>query len=326
VIDAGESHWPRVRDASVVICAYTEERWGDLARAVESALGQSVQPREVVVVVDHNPGLLKRATCELGKAVVVPNVQRAGLAGARNSGVLSTAGDVVAFLDDDAAADSSWLAELLRGYEEGRVLGVGGHIEPSWSTHRPRWFPDEFNWVVGCTYRGVRAEAGPVRNLIGANMSMRRCVFDAVGGFRQEMGRLEETDFCIRAQVAFPSACWLYWPTALVSHSVTPERASWRFFRARCFNEGVAKAAMVTLTSRAAGLESERRYVRRVLPAGVIRETLRLGRRDVGGPARAAAIVAGLLYTAAGYGLAALRLRFRRAGDAVDVPRRGATP
>src|SRR5581483_7826900 len=102
---------------------------------------------------------------------------------------LVTGSDAIAFLDDDAAADPSWLAELLRGYQERDVLGVGGRIDPAWSTKRPRWFPEEFAWVVGCTYRGIPSHPSPVRNLIGANMSLRRSVFDAVGGFRTELGR-----------------------------------------------------------------------------------------------------------------------------------------
>lgn len=311
---------------SVVICAYTEDRWEDLERAVGSVRNQTVAARDVVVVVDHNPSLLKRARHELVGADVVANTQRPGLAGARNSGVDATVGAVVAFLDDDAQADPDWLAELQRGYLTNRILGVGGRIDPLWRPSRPGWFPEEFNWVVGCTYRGVPVVRAPVRNMIGANMSARRTVIDAVGGFRQELGRLEETDFCIRGQELFPEGEWLYCPTAHVLHSVTPERSTWSYFRARCYNEGLAKAAMVMLTGRQAGLASERSYTLKVLPTGIVRELARIGRFDLTGPARAAAIGVGLAYTAAGYARASLRLRRRPAGDEVDVPRRGNTP
>ena len=46
--------------ASVVICCYTHERWDDLQAAIASVLAQSPAPEEVLVVVDHNPGLLER--------------------------------------------------------------------------------------------------------------------------------------------------------------------------------------------------------------------------------------------------------------------------
>lgn len=311
---------------SVVICAYTEDRWEDLQRAVKSALNQTVPPREVVVVVDHSPGLLDRARHELAGVSIVPNSQRAGLAGARNSGIEATNSAVVAFLDDDATADPDWVAELRRGYTSGNVLGVGGRIDPHWHAPRPTWFPDEFNWVVGCTYRGLPVVASQVRNMIGASMSVRRTVIDAVGGFRQELGRLEDTAFCIRGQELYPEGEWWYWPAALVTHSVIHERSTWSYFRARCYNEGVAKAAMVTLTGRQAGLASERSYALKVLPSGIVREFARLVRCDFGGPARAAAIAVGLTYTSAGYVRTWLTLRRRSAGVEVDIPRRGRTP
>jgi glycosyltransferase involved in cell wall biosynthesis len=317
---------PGELSVSVVICAYTEDRWDDLERAVESARNQTVPPRDLVVVVDHSPDLLARARLELAGVSVVPNTQRPGLAGARNSGIEASHGAIVAFLDDDATADPDWLAELRRGYLNDNVLGVGGRIDPRWQSSRPTWFPDEFNWVVGCTYRGVPALPSRVRNMIGANMSARRSVIDALGGFRQQLGRLEETDLCIRGQELFPHGEWMYWPAAHVTHSVSPERSTWSYFRSRCYNEGVAKAAMVMLTSRQAGLASERSYTLKVLPTGIAREVVRMGRLDFSGSARAAAIAVGLVYTTAGYARGWWRLRHGRAGADVDIPRRGATP
>jgi hypothetical protein len=192
---------------SVVICAYTEERWNELLRGVESVLRQTVPAREIVVAVDHNPQLLDRARAHFeGSAVVVANEARPGLAGARNSGARATSTPIVAFLDDDARANPDWLAQLAQAYGAASILGVGGRIEPDWPAARPRWFPQEFNWVVGCSYRGLPTTAAPVRNMIGANMSVRRDVLDALGGFSEDLGRLEETDFCIRGRQRFPEA------------------------------------------------------------------------------------------------------------------------
>ncbi len=317
---------PSPPDVSVVICAYAQERWSDLSRAVSSLLEQTVPPREIVVAVDHNPALLERAAAHFQAPVtVVANEQRAGLAGARNSGTHATSAAVVAFLDDDARAAPDWIEQLAQPFADSAVLGVGGRIEPDWQAARPRWFPEEFNWTVGCSYRGLPATAAPVRNMIGANMSVRRDVFDALGGFSENLGRLEETDFCIRGTTRYPAGTWLYLPAAVVSHSVTPQRSTWRYFRRRCFNEGLAKASMVVGTGHRAGLESERRYVRWILPSGVVRECLRGLRGDPGGPARAAAIVIGLAYTTAGF----VRGRLRRMLTRVPhhgIPRRGDTP
>src|SRR5205085_69247 len=79
---------------------------------------------------------------------------------------------------------------LLPAYANLEVIGVGGTVEPLWLHGRPPWFPPEFDWVVGCTYCGMPEVAGPVRNLIGCNMSFRREVFEGVGGFRSGIGRI----------------------------------------------------------------------------------------------------------------------------------------
>ena len=121
---------------------------------------------------------------------------------ARNTGVALATGAVVAFIDDDAVADTDWLKYLGAAYAHDGVLGVGGAIEPAWQHGRPAWFPAEFDWVVGCTYRGVPEFAGPVRNLIGANMSLRREVFDVVGGFNEGVGRVGAVPLGLRGDRA----------------------------------------------------------------------------------------------------------------------------
>src|SRR5581483_12443163 len=101
--------------------------------------------------------------------------------GARNTGVSVATGSVCAFLDDDAEAAPDWLAWLVKAYADKDVLGVGGAIEPAWQDRRPEWFPEEFDWVVGCSYRGMPVISADTRNLIGANMSFRRDVLVNVG-------------------------------------------------------------------------------------------------------------------------------------------------
>jgi GT2 family glycosyltransferase len=302
---------------SVVICAYTERRWDDLCAAVHSVREQSPPPEEIVVVCDHNDALLARVGRELGGVVAVANDGPRGLSGARNAGVQAAGGDVIAFLDDDAVAASGWLGCLLEPYTDPGVIGVGGTIDPLWPGRRPAAMPAEFDWVVGCTYRGVPGTRQPVRNLIGANMSIRRSVFDAIGGFRTDVGRVgtrpvgcEETELCIRARKALPASQFVFEPRARVRHRVTPERARARYFRARCWSEGRSKAVVARHAGSGDALSTERRYVRTVLPSGIargVRDAVANG--DVAGLARASAIVAGVVITAAGYAAGTLQGR-----------------
>lgn len=299
---------------SVVICTWTGGRWNELCAAVESVRGQSYPPLETIVVVDHSSELLDRARAELPDVVVAPNLETRGLSGARNSGLGLACGEVVAFLDDDAVAAPDWLRRLALEFEDERVLGVGGSIVPVWE-ERPSWFPAEFGWVVGCTYRGLPRERAPVRNLIGASMCFRRNLFTELGGFRSGIGRVgtrpvgcEETEFCLRAGRAHPDECFVYQPLARVHHSVPVHRARWRYFLARCYGEGLSKALIVQTAGVRDGLGAERSYTARVLTSGFCSALLAtLTFRDRSGVLRAGAIAAGLSAAAAGFCLGQLR-------------------
>ena len=301
-------------DFSVIICAYTEERWQDLSDAIESVQSQSLPPREIIVAVDHNPLLAERlrSKTDWSKRVpltIVENSQPRGLSGARNSGIAVAQGAIIAFLDDDAAADRQWLACLSESYASPQVLGVGGKINPNWLAGRPGWFPEEFDWVTGCTYLGVPLTKRPVRNLIGCNMSFRRELFDGVGGFRNGIGRVgkrpvgcEETELCIRASQKWPEVKFIYNPQAVVQHRVPANRATWDYFRARCYAEGLSKALVTQLVGATSGLDTERGYVLKTLPVGVARGVFAsIRQRSIYGLGRSGAIIAGLFLTTLGY-------------------------
>lgn len=304
-------------DVSVVICAYSEARWHNLVEAVGSVQGQSMPPREIIVAVDHNDALLARVRAALAGVLAVPNREARGLSGARNSGMGAASGALIAFLDDDAIAAPDWLERLSAPCAAPLAMGAGGAVLPLWQSGRPWWFPEEFDWVVGCSYRGLTPRAAPVRNPIGANMCLQREVCEAAGGFRSGIGRVganpvgcEETELCIRARQRWPDRRFLYEPLALVHHCVPGSRARWSYFRARCYAEGISKARVARLVGAADGLAAERTYVLRALPRGVGRGIVdALLHRDPSGLGRAGAIVAGLAITAAGYIAGTLRER-----------------
>ncbi|MFI9802141.1 glycosyltransferase family 2 protein [Streptomyces sp. NPDC052302] len=301
---------------SVVVCAYTLDRWDDLRAALASLESQRRPPDEIVLVIDHCPALHRRATERLTTARVVANRERRGLSGARNTGVRTAVSDVVAFLDDDAVAEPSWTERLLSRYDDPRVAGVGGLVVPWWQSGRPAWFPPEFDWVVGCSYRGLPQEAAPVRNFIGANMSFRRERLLAAGGFRTDLGRVgtrplgcEETELCLRITARDPGAVLLYDPTAAVRHKVPARRASWSYYRSRCYAEGLSKAVVARHSAGVTALSSERAYLRSTIPRAV-RQALRPGRPA---PARTvAALSLGVGATAAGYAVGTVRAPLAR--------------
>jgi glucosyl-dolichyl phosphate glucuronosyltransferase len=295
---------------TVVICAYTEDRWDQIRAAVESVRTQSLPSQEIILVIDHNPALLQRAAAAMPDITVVENRQAQGLSGARNTGAGLARGDVIAFLDDDAAAHADWLKFLADSFENPQIAGVGGLTVPDWQTERPAWLPEEFFWVVGCNYVGMAPHGAPVRNLIGANMSFRRQAFNLVsGGFTTGIGRTstgrplgcEETEFCIRLAQLASGTTFVMDHRARIWHFVSDSRCTVSYFLSRCFAEGISKAQVTASVGSNDGLASERAYLMQALPSGVIRGLRDFLRGDVAGAGRATAIIAGLAMTSTGY-------------------------
>ncbi|MBO0768519.1 MAG: glycosyltransferase family 2 protein [Solirubrobacterales bacterium] len=311
--------------ASVIVCAFADDRLELTVRCVEAALQQEPAPAQMIVVVDHNPGLEAQLRERLPAATVVPNAGDRGLSSARNAGIALASADVVAFLDDDACPHPGWLAALLDGFSDSSIAGVGGRANANWETGQPDWFPDPFLWVVGCSYGG-QPDAGEVRNPIGCNMAFRREVFDQAGLFDVNIGRLgshplgcEETEICIRAAREIPGARFALVRGAEIDHWVPASRAEPRYLLRRCFYEGVSKALVRTLGDERS-LDTERSYVTRTLSAEIFRSLISAvtGPDREAGLGRIAAVIGGLGAATAGYLYGSVLFRNRQApGDVV---------
>jgi len=235
---------------SVVICAHTMERLPHIYKAVDSVLRQTLPPHEVILAVDHNQELFRRLGAELGERVTLVHNEGSeqGAQGTGNMGIRHCTGEIIAFMDDDAAADRNWLAHLVKHYRDERVIATGGRLISAWEERRPPWFAEELDWVVGGTYKGHPETRTEVRNLILCNMSVRREVFDSAGFFATGLSRCKnwgtgaESEFFLRVMQRFPGAAVLYEPEAVVHHKVPPRRASLKYVLLRSYNEGFHKA------------------------------------------------------------------------------------
>jgi hypothetical protein len=283
------------------------DRWDALVEAVHSCGLQTEQPFEVIVVIDYNDELLQRSTKEFSAAIVVPNRSTKGLSGARNTGVVTTTGDIVAFLDDDAYAEPNWLEELTKPLHDPNVVGAGGWIVPHWETKPAPWFPETFYWILGCSYSGLPPNGAQIRNPIGANMVMARRVFTSVGGFTSGIGRIgliplgcEETELCIRYSEKFANERFVLVRDAVVHHRVPGSRLTWHYFWTRCWAEGLSKAAVASLVGSGSGLAAERQHVMRALPAEFLSALRAIPRAPRVAATKIALIAAGTLFATAG--------------------------
>lgn len=272
---------------SVVVCAYSIERYDDVCEAVESLLAQTYEDIEIILIIDGNETLFERLQSEFGNQEAVTlwcNEENKGLSYSRTRGVEQANGSVIAFLDDDAIAEPDWIEQLVRGYEESDAIAVGGRMVPEWMVGRPPYLPEEFNWLVGANYERRLNDWTEVRNTLGSNMSFRREVFEETGGFDEQMGlkgdsqvQSEETELAMRMYDTFGQGM-LYNPEAVVAHKVFHYRTKPSWLCRRAFWQGYSKRALKHLDVDGPG-DAESEFLEHLLFSSVPRRISELIRR-----------------------------------------------
>lgn len=232
---------------SVVINTYN--RVASLRKTIQGLRGLDATGVEVVVVngpsTDSTADYL--ATLE---DVVVRDCPAANLSWSRNIGIRAARGDVVAFIDDDAYPDPSWLDDLARAFEDPEVGGAGG---PVWDYTGGRL---QLRYSVVNRFGDARIlyDCNPTlvsnhprsewfAHTIGTNSAFRRSAITSIGGFDEEFEYyLDETDVCCR----LVSAGWVVaeLENGFVYHKFLPSdvrgndrviRNRWPILKNRCY-------------------------------------------------------------------------------------------
>lgn len=214
---------------SVSVVVVTAGRRQCLPDCVASVRGQTYRPVELVVVVGPSRDGSLDYVSGLTDAKVT-RVDRLNVSVARNAGVQLAAGEIVAFIDDDAVASPSWLEELVRVFvAEGPTCGgVGGLVVNENDPRRP----------VQAMNNTITAEGDPVdwhtapsgfndpdgdafTFFMGANMAFRRAAIVAAGGF-DETYRYPFEDADLSVAVIKAGYQLFHHPRAVVHHRPAP--------------------------------------------------------------------------------------------------------
>lgn len=170
-------------------------------------------------------------------------------------------GDVLAFLDDDVNVEPDWLDVIRQTMSDPEIALMGGRVVPRWEPSVPEWMralsaqPSRLWAPLGLLeYPDGVVQLGP-RTVLGANMAVRRTVFEAVGGFATHVGKLrgtllsgEDHELCLRVQRAGFRA--VYVPQAVVHHWVPAERARIGYFVNWFYWSGITNAILDEDASR----------------------------------------------------------------------------
>ena len=250
---------------SVVVCTYTMGRYDVFTEAVESALAQTHDPVEVVLVIDGNREVYEHAVDDFGdraNVVIHDNNENRGISYSRTKGAELASGEIVAFIDDDGVAEPDWIAKHVETYAETDAVAVAGYVAPNWQTEKPDFFPEEFYWLVGCTEVGFAEDGEEVRNGYGSNVSYKRAVFLDVGGYDVNTGRkgdrhiqAHEAPVGIRIREKYGKGV-VYVEDAVVHHTLFDYRGNFRWLVFRSFWQGFSKRVMELLYPGAQGNES----------------------------------------------------------------------
>ena len=167
---------------SVVVPTY--QRRDLVVETVRALMAQEVPPLEVIVVVDGSTDGTADALRRLHApfSLVVLEQPNRGLAQARNRGAAAARGDLLLFLDDDMLAAPDLLVRVRAAHDRG-ADAVTGHIPTAPGTEMFR-LPGAVDWAEQRRERLLAAEGPlPVGDVLGGQLSVRREVFDALGGF-----------------------------------------------------------------------------------------------------------------------------------------------
>ncbi|MDP2110553.1 MAG: glycosyltransferase [Thiobacillus sp.] len=229
-------------DASIIVCTYNRaESLKDTLAALAKLDAPPTRAWEVVVVDNHSRDHTRQ---------VVEATQRdwprlryvfepaQGLSHARNRGIAEAAGEVILFTDDDVLPEPDWLETTLAGLEKYGADACGGYIAPIWETPPPKWLTERFYGFLAV--RTDRTDDYPIESAsqapFGANMAIRKAVFDKAGLFDTNRGRKgkvlasgEDGEMFERILAAGYTAVFL--GQSRVHHKVEAFRVTKRYFR-----------------------------------------------------------------------------------------------
>lgn len=208
---------------TVSLVIVSRQRPDALRRCLIAVSQLRYHPFEIVVVADPASCRALRAVPQAAFAKIVP-FDAANISAARNMGISAAAGQVVAFLDDDAVPEPTWLTFLIAPFAQPEVMSAGGFVRGrngiSWQSKAGTV---DFSGVV--TPIDVDADRPtvltptPTRAIKteGTNMAVRRDCLIEMGGFDTRFRFfLDETDLNVR--LAKIGACTAITPRAEVHH------------------------------------------------------------------------------------------------------------
>ena len=255
----------KVDSISVLICTYNRAR---LLRETLAALQAQEPPPECsveIIVVDNNStdntGAVVAESAGEGPFRVVSLTEASqGKSFALNTGLAQATGDVLALTDDDVLPAQDWLRRIVDLFRARDVSFVFGKVLPRWGgTPPPELLTPQAQAIWGplaiVDYGDAPTDYLPdgegQRLPIGANLAFARAALVAIGGWRTDLGKVDNTllsgedhEIFMRLRRAGLYRGY-YQPEACVRHFVPAGRLTRAYFRRWFYWHGKTQALML---------------------------------------------------------------------------------
>jgi len=241
----------RVSAVSILVCTYNRARLLRETLEAMQTMAPPVDCRVEIIVIDNNstddtPAIVAELARVARYPIVSLHETRQGKSFALNAGLAHATGDVVALTDDDVVPANDWVQRIVENFRTRNVSFVFGKVLPRWSRVPPPellvpeaqdiWGPLAIV-DYGDSPTEYRAENPGQRLPIGANLAFARAALVAIGGWRTDLGKVNNTlvsgeDHEIFMRMRRFGLYWgFYDPQITVRHFVPAERLTRRYFR-----------------------------------------------------------------------------------------------
>ena len=255
----------KISSVTILICTYNR---GPLLRETLAAMQEMSRPSACAVdilVVDNNStdntaDVVATAAASARFPITLLSERQQGKSFALNTGLAVATGDVLALTDDDVLPATDWLVRVVDAFRKHDVTFVFGKVLPRWSCTPPPELlttPAQDIWgplaIVDYGDEGTRYEASNTgqRLPIGANLSFLRSALVSIGGWRTDLGKVNNTLISGEDHEIFMRLrrhglySGFYDPAMSVRHYVPASRLTRSYFRRWFFWHGITQAIML---------------------------------------------------------------------------------
>jgi glucosyl-dolichyl phosphate glucuronosyltransferase len=189
---------------SIIVCTYNRSKQMRECVVELAKQAQAFSDVELVIVDNRSQDDTKEAATELQK--LYPNIVRyfyeeiPGVCRARNRGAEEAAGEILAFIDDDAVPHNGWVEIIRQHFLNEKSDSLTGAIAAKPVGGKPEWFPNSLMWLLAETNYGeqVRPLIFP-EGLPAGHFAIKKRVYENIGGFKENLRiYTEEGEFFYR--------------------------------------------------------------------------------------------------------------------------------